>query len=47
MRRTGYENALWHLVKEVRVDRLAAPGLVGLWIAGWLSLVLTLVAPLM
>jgi hypothetical protein len=47
MRRTGYEHALWHLVKGARFDRLAAAGLVGLWFAGWLSLVLTLFAPLM
>lgn len=47
MHRTGYESALWHLAKEVRVDRFVAPGLVGLWFAGWLALVLTLVAPLM
>lgn len=46
MHRTGYEHALWHLAKELRRERLAAPSLVGLWFAGWLSFVLTLFAPL-
>jgi hypothetical protein len=45
MHRTGFESALWQLVREVRLERLAAPGLVGLWFAGWLALVLTLFAP--
>ncbi len=45
MRRTGYESALWQLFKEVRAERVAAPGLVGLWFAGWLALALTLFAP--
>ena len=46
MHRTGYESALWHLAKEVKLERLAAPALVGLWFVGWLALVLTLFAPL-
>jgi hypothetical protein len=45
MHRTGYESALWQLVREVRLDRLAAPGLVALWFAGWAALALTLFAP--
>jgi len=46
MHRTGYEHALWHLAKELRAERLAAPALVGLWFAGWLSFVLTVFTPL-
>ncbi len=45
MHRTGFEHALWHLVKEARIDRVAAPGLVGLWFAGWLALAMALFAP--
>jgi hypothetical protein len=45
MHRTGYESALWELAKQVTFDRVAAPGLVGLWFAGWLALTLTLFAP--
>jgi hypothetical protein len=36
---------MWHLVKEQRRDRWAAPALVGLWFAGWLSLALAVFAP--
>ena len=46
MHRTGFESALWQLAKEVKSDRLAAVGIVGLWFAGWLSLAITLFAPL-
>jgi hypothetical protein len=45
MHRTGFEHALWHLVREQRWDRVAAPGLVALWFAGWLALVVALFAP--
>jgi hypothetical protein len=45
MHRTGYESALWELAKQIRLDGFAAPGLVGLWFAGWLALVLTLFTP--
>ena len=45
MHRTGYESALWQLVREVRLERLAAPGLVGLWFVGWLALALAVFAP--
>jgi hypothetical protein len=40
MHRTGYEHALWHLAKELQFERLAAPGLVALWVGGWLAFVL-------
>ncbi|HXU70834.1 MAG TPA: hypothetical protein VN947_15960 [Polyangia bacterium] len=46
MHRTGFESVMWHLLQEQRRDRLAAPALVGLWFAGWLSFLLTLLAPL-
>jgi len=46
MRRTGYESAMWHLVRQIRFDRLAAPALIGLWFAGWLALLMTLLTPI-
>jgi hypothetical protein len=46
MHRTGLEHALWHLVREMRWDRAVAPGLVALWLTGWVGLVLALFAPL-
>ncbi len=46
MHRTGFEHVTWHIVREQRLDRLAAPALVGLWFVGWLAFVLTLFAPL-
>ena len=46
MHRTGYESALWQLAKGIKLDRLAAAGLAGLWFAGWLALALALFAPI-
>jgi hypothetical protein len=46
MRRTGYEHALWHLAKDLARDRVAAPAFVGVWFVGWLSFLLTLLAPI-
>jgi hypothetical protein len=45
MHRTGFEHALWRLIREMGRDRVAASGLVGLWAAGWLALVLAVFAP--
>lgn len=45
MHRTGYESVMWHILKEQRRDRLAAPALVGLWFVGWLAFFVTLFAP--
>ena len=46
MHRTGYESVMWHLVQERRHDRVAATALIGLWIFGWLALVVAVFAPL-
>jgi hypothetical protein len=45
MHRTGYEHALWNLVREQWKDRLAESGLIALWGAGWLALILAVCTP--
>jgi len=45
MHRTGFEHALWHLVKEQRWDRVVAPSLIGLWCAGWVALAVAVFSP--